>query len=154
MHRTILIALAIATLPSYGAAPAPPSSLPIKRPSDPVLAKQLGADERGMRSYVLVVLKSGPTPVPAGPARDEMFRGHFANINRLAAEGKLVVAGPFDGSNGWRGMFIFAVDKIEAARTLVALISDCAATPARAALYKAKGSDHVVAAFLCLASLP
>jgi uncharacterized protein YciI len=120
MHRTILVALAIATLPSYGAAPVPPNSLPIKRPADPVLAKQLGADERGMRSYVLVVLKSGPTPVPAGPARDEMFRGHFANINRLAAEGKLAVAGPFDGSKEWRGMFIFAVDKIEAAKVLVA----------------------------------
>lgn len=73
-----------------------------------------------MRSYVLVILKSGPTPVPAGVARDEMFKGHFANMNRLAAEGKLALAGPFDGVDGWRGLFVFAVAEIDEAKKLVA----------------------------------
>ena len=59
---------------------------------DPALAKTVGADERGMRSYVLVVLKTGPNRAPAGPERDEMFKGHFANMQRLSAEGKLVLA--------------------------------------------------------------
>jgi uncharacterized protein YciI len=58
--------------------------------------------------------------MPAGPARDEMFKGHFANITRLAEEGKLMVAGPFDGVDGWRGLFIFAVPTIEEARQLTA----------------------------------
>ena len=72
---------------------------------DESLARSVGADEHGMRSYVLVVLKTGPNKVPAGPERDEMFRGHFANMKRLAAEGKLALAGPFDGADGWRGLF-------------------------------------------------
>jgi uncharacterized protein YciI len=87
---------------------------------DEALARKLGADERGMRAYVLVILKTGSIRVPDGPKRDEMFRGHFANIGRLSAERKLALAGPFEGTDGWRGMFIFAVEDIEEAKALVA----------------------------------
>jgi uncharacterized protein YciI len=87
---------------------------------DAELARAVGADERGMRSYVLVILKTGPNKVPAGKERDEMFKGHFANINRLAAQGTLVLAGPFDGVDGWRGLFVLAVADIEEARKHVA----------------------------------
>jgi len=87
---------------------------------DEALAKSLGADQRGMRSYVFVLLKTGPNQIPAGPERDEMFKGHFANMERLAKDKKLVVAGPYDGVEGWRGMFIFAVSDIEEAKKLVA----------------------------------
>ena len=86
---------------------------------DPQLAQQTGADENGMRGYVLVILKTG-TRVPDGPERTEMFKGHFANMSRLAAEGKLVQAGPLDGVDGWRGLFVFATPDIEEARKLVA----------------------------------
>ena len=68
----------------------------------------------------MVVLKTGPTRVPAGPERDEMFKGHFANIVRLAGEGKLALAGPFDGAEGWRGMFIFATPNVDEAKAWVA----------------------------------
>ena len=88
--------------------------------ADPALAKQLGADERGMRHYVLVILTTGPHRVPDGSARDEMFKGHFANIQRLADMGRLVVAGPFGGTSDWRGMFVFAVESQEEAEQLVA----------------------------------
>jgi len=87
---------------------------------DEALATRLGADEYGMRRYVLVVLKTGPNKMAPGPERDEMFRGHFANMKRLAAEGKLVLAGPFDGVDGWRGLFVFAVSDIDEARQLAA----------------------------------
>jgi uncharacterized protein YciI len=87
---------------------------------DAQLASRLGADERGMRPYVMVILKTGPTPKPKGPERDAMFKGHFANIQRLADAGKLALAGPFDGVDGWRGMFIFAVKDIDEARRLTA----------------------------------
>jgi uncharacterized protein YciI len=86
---------------------------------DAELATTVGADEHGMRRYVLVVLKTGPTRMPAGPERDEMFKGHFANIQRLAGEGKLALAGPFDGAEGWRGMFIFATPNVEEAKAWV-----------------------------------
>ena len=35
-------------------------------------------------------------------------------------EGKLALAGPYDGVDGWRGMFVFAVADIEEAKKLVA----------------------------------
>lgn len=94
---------------------------PAKHVRDVELAQRLGADERGMRQYVLVILKTGPTRVPDGEERNAMFAGHFANIGRLAKEGKLVLAGPFgDDANGWRGLFLFAVPDIDAAKRLTA----------------------------------
>lgn len=87
---------------------------------DAALAQKVGADERGMRKFVLVILKTGPTRVPDGPERDAMFRGHFANMTRLAEAGQLVLAGPLDGVDGWRGLFVFAVEEIAAAEQLVA----------------------------------
>lgn len=108
------LAMALAMAAAPAAAQQPPPAY------DADLAARAGADERGMRSYVLVVLKTGPTRVPDGPERSEMFRGHFANMKRLSDEGKLVLAGPFDGVDGWRGLFVFAVKDIEEARQLAA----------------------------------
>jgi uncharacterized protein YciI len=112
--RSLAILMALVVPVAAGAAeePSPPADY------DAALAQQLGADDRGMRQYVLVILKTGPTPVPAGEARDAMFRGHFANMERLAAAGKLAYAGPLDGVDGWRGMFIFAVSDVEEAKKL------------------------------------
>lgn len=86
-------------------------------PANPELAKRLGADERGMRQYVLVILKSGPQRMPDGEARKAMFAGHFANMGRLAEEGKLALAGPFgQNGDGWRGLFVMATADVEEAR--------------------------------------
>ena len=105
---------------AWGQSPAPaPTEAPAPK-FDAALAAQVGADDYGMRNYVLVVLKTGPNRMPDGKERDAMFQGHFANINRLAGEGKLALAGPFDGVDGWRGLFIFAVADIEEAKKLVA----------------------------------
>ncbi len=87
---------------------------------DAAWAKSVGGNDNGMRSYVFVLLTTGPKRVPDGPERDAMFKGHFANIQRLAAEKKLVLAGPMDGVDGWRGMFVFAVTDIEEVKKLVA----------------------------------
>jgi uncharacterized protein YciI len=73
-----------------------------------------------MKPYVLVILKTGPNRMPNGPDRDAMFKGHMANINRLAKLGKLVLAGPLDGVDGWRGLFILAAKDLDEARALVA----------------------------------
>jgi uncharacterized protein YciI len=115
-----LLCLAIA-LGCLGLAGTGRAAEPASATYDAALAKRLGADARGMRSYVLVILRTGPTRVPQGKARDAMFAGHFANIQRLADAGKLVVAGPFDDAGGdWRGLFVFAVDSIDQAKALVA----------------------------------
>jgi uncharacterized protein YciI len=87
---------------------------------DAELARSLGADERGMRAYVLVILKTGPNKMPEGAARTKMFEGHFANIKRLASDKRLVLAGPLDGVEGRRGIFVFATPDIEQAKSYVA----------------------------------
>ncbi len=109
---TILLCLPL------GLAAATAQEAPPKPAFDADLAASVGADEYGMRRYVLVVLKTGPRPMPAGKERDEMFKGHFANINRLASEGKLALAGPLDAVNGWRGLFILSVPDTDEARRL------------------------------------
>ena len=87
---------------------------------DSALAKKLGADQRGMKNYVLVILKKGPKyDAVKGKERKQIFNGHFANIGRLAKEGSLLVAGPFDDASGdWAGLFVFNVDSVEAAQKL------------------------------------
>lgn len=107
-------AIAIAADDQAEAQPAPASTY------DAALAASVGADEHGMRKYVLVILKSSDTPVPKGEKRDAMFKGHFANMNRLAEAGVLALAGPLDGVDGWRGLFVLAVEDIETAKQHVA----------------------------------
>lgn len=85
---------------------------------DEGLAKRLGADERGMRQYVMCFLKTGPLKVEDKAKRDELMKGHFGMINRLAAEGKLIVAGPFMNGGDFRGIYLFDVRTIEEAQKL------------------------------------
>lgn len=90
---------------------------------DAELAKKLGADERGMKMYVLCILKTGPKDAEIkGDERKKIFEGHFANIGKLADEGKLAVAGPFGKNDkSYRGLYIFNVATIEEAEKLVML---------------------------------
>lgn len=87
---------------------------------DAALAKKVGADKNGMRKYVLAILKTGPKDADVqGDARKAIFKGHFENMNRLAKEGKLAVAGPFDDpGKKYRGLFILAVTTVEEAKAL------------------------------------
>src|SRR5438105_4319542 len=85
---------------------------------DAELAKRLDADQYGMKSYVLVVLKTGPKDAEfKGKERDDLFAGHLANIKRLGAEGKLALAGPFaKNDKDFRGLFIFNVLSVDEAK--------------------------------------
>ena len=85
---------------------------------DDSLAKRLGADERGMRQYVMCFLKTGPLKVDDAAKRAELMKGHFGMINRLANEGKLIVAGPFSNGGDFRGIYLFDVKTIEEAQKL------------------------------------
>ena len=86
---------------------------------DAAKAQAEGANNQGLRPYVLVLLKTGPKRMPDGEARNDMFKGHFANMQRLAKEGLLVYAGPLDGQQDLRGLFIFATPDLEVARKAV-----------------------------------
>jgi uncharacterized protein YciI len=109
----------LALMPAAVHAQAAPAATPVLQVYDDELARSLGGNANGMRSYVLVILKSGPKKMPEGQARTDMFKGHFANIERLANDKKLVVAGPLDGVDGWRGVFVFATADIDEARRYV-----------------------------------
>jgi uncharacterized protein len=85
---------------------------------DSILAKKLGADEYGMKKYVMAFLKKGTNRDQDSATVAEIQKGHMANINRLANEGKLIVAGPFLDDNEIRGIFIFNVETIEEAAAL------------------------------------
>lgn len=88
---------------------------------DEKLAKSLNADERGMKQYVFCILKTGSNTTATEEEKNNLFKGHMANITRLAQEGKLVVAGPFrKNDKNYRGLYIFNVGTIEEAETLVA----------------------------------
>jgi len=85
---------------------------------DATLAKKLGADEYGMKTYVIAFLKAGPTHIADTAQRNKLQMAHLKNIMRLAAEGKLVVAGPFMDNQPLRGIFIFNVSTVEEAQKL------------------------------------
>lgn len=88
---------------------------------DKKLADSLGADEHGMKPYILVILKTGSVSVSDKSIQDSLFRGHMANINRLATAGKLVVAGPLrKNGRSYRGLFILNVKTLLEATELLA----------------------------------
>lgn len=79
---------------------------------DEKLAKELNADDYGMKPYYFIILKSGNNTDTLH--RNESFVQHLKNINRLVKEQKLVVAGPMmKNDKNYRGIFIFQNIKTE-----------------------------------------
>ncbi len=85
---------------------------------DSALAKKLGADEYGMKKYVIAFLKAGNTKIDDPKESEKIQTAHLKNIIRLAEEGKLLIAGPFLDNQNLRGLFIFNVQTIEEAKAL------------------------------------
>ena len=85
---------------------------------DSTLAAQLGADEYGMRKYVMAFLKAGPNQDMDSTQASKLQRAHLDNIFRLADEGKLAVAGPFLDGGELKGVYVFNVTSIEEAKEL------------------------------------
>jgi len=114
--RLLLVTLFVVFVTSFAVAQKTESTF------DADLAKKVGADAHGMKNYVFCILKTGPkdAEITDKKLRGEIFAGHMANIQRLAGEGKLVLAGPF-GKNDrtYRGLFIFNVTSVEEAKKLV-----------------------------------
>jgi len=120
MSKKMLMAVCSALLLAMGPAGAQTKAAEPAAQYDAELARSLGADERGMRPYVFVILKTGPKNIEDKAERAKIFEGHFANMGKLAGEKKLVFAGPLDGKEGRRGIFVLATPDIEEARRYVA----------------------------------
>ena len=82
------------------------------------LAKELGADDFGMRPYVMAFLKAGPNRGQDSLVAAELQKKHLENIGRMAEAGKLSIAGPFMDDGELRGIYIFNVKTVEEAKAL------------------------------------
>lgn len=74
-------------------------------------------------SFIVVLLVRPPNaPELAKAELDKLGEGHMSTIRRLADEGKLLKAGPFEDFSGRnvRGMFILKTDGVDQAREWVA----------------------------------
>lgn len=72
-----------------------------------------------MKKYYFVMLTKGQTRNQDSVTVEKIQKGHMENITRLAASGKLIVAGPFLDDKEWRGIFIFDCETEEEAVKLV-----------------------------------
>lgn len=85
---------------------------------DSLLAKKYGADDYGMKKYIMAFLKSGKTELSDKAEQDRLQGEHMKNIIRMAEDGKLLIAGPFMDNQSIRGIYIFDVSTVEEAREL------------------------------------
>ncbi len=63
-----------------------------------------GAHAHAQKFSWVFLHKNPAAPVLAKEEADALMKGHFANMERLAKEGKLIAAGPFEGGGG---IFVF-----------------------------------------------
>jgi uncharacterized protein len=59
-----------------------------------------------MKRYWLVLLQKGPNRNQDSVSAEKIQAAHMANINRLAREGKLIMAGPIGIEDDLRGIFL------------------------------------------------
>jgi uncharacterized protein len=83
---------------------------------DTKMVETLGADERGMKTYVLAFLKRGPNRGQDATAAAELQKKHMENIFRMAEKGQLLMAGPFADDGEVRGLYLFNTSDVEEAR--------------------------------------
>ena len=79
---------------------------------------QVDPDKVGeqLKTYYFVMLVKGPNRTQDSATVVQMQRGHLENMDRMAKEGKLDIAGPFAADIDWRGILIFNMDSEEAVR--------------------------------------
>ncbi|SRR6266511_1179301 len=73
-----------------------------------------------MTTYYVGFLYRGAKWTPEETADTRKIQeGHMANIQKMAAAGKLVIAGPFTDNGDLRGLYVFRVASAEEAKALV-----------------------------------
>ena len=87
---------------------------------DAELAKKVGADDYGMKSYIFVILKTGTNTSTDKAEVAKAFTGHMTNMDKMVEDGKLIVAGPIgDNAKNYRGIFILNETDMEKAKALL-----------------------------------
>jgi uncharacterized protein YciI len=123
MKNPLLLVTALVVLQACGPVTPPAEPGAAAEPGakyDSAYAERLGADDYGMKSYVMAFLKRGPNRDRDSSEAAALQRAHLENIGRLAEAGKLVLAGPFLDTGALRGIYLFDVPTVEEARALTA----------------------------------
>ncbi len=115
MLKITLILLIFIALNNNGNAQSSDSNI---QTYDSLLAKKYGADDYGMKQFIMAFLKSGKNILTDKAEEDRLQSEHMKNINKMAEDGKLVIAGPFMDKQSIRGIYIFDVRTLEEAREL------------------------------------
>jgi uncharacterized protein YciI len=122
MHRLAVLLIALVACSSSATSKRAPTTTTTTATTgyDAALAQRLGADEYGMHPYVIAFLKEGPNRTQSDEERKRLMIAHLENIQRMAAQGTLVVAGPFTDDGPLAGLYIFNVKTVDEARALTA----------------------------------
>ena len=84
-----------------------------------LLAQEEDKPKYEMKTYQMVFLYKGENRNQDSLEVEKIQAGHMANIQRLADEGKLIVAGPFLDDKDLRGIFIFDLESEVEVKALV-----------------------------------
>ncbi|MBK7255137.1 MAG: hypothetical protein IPI04_14835 [Ignavibacteria bacterium] len=115
MLKIILVLIIFIALNKNGNAQSSDSNI---QTYDSLLAKKYGADDYGMKQFIMAFLKSGKNILTDKAEEDRLQSEHMKNINKMAEDGKLVIAGPFMDNQSLKGIYIFDVRTLEEAREL------------------------------------
>ncbi len=89
-----------------------------KAPVQKADAKSSDIDMSQMKTYYMAFLKRGPYQPTDTAEINHIQAAHMAHIQKMAKDGKLVIAGPFLDNTDLRGIFIFDVASLEEAKAL------------------------------------
>lgn len=73
-----------------------------------------------MKTYALVILKTGSQSEPDNDKRNALFRGHLDNLGQMVEAVKMAIAGPLRKNElSYRGIFVFNTSDIEETKSLL-----------------------------------
>ena len=89
------------------------------KPTKPGTKEHPVADTPRMKQYWLVQLLRGTNRNQDSATAIKIQAAHIANIERLAKEGSIIMAGPMGYDKDWRGIFVMHAKDSETVASLV-----------------------------------
>lgn len=86
---------------------------------DSTLASKLGADQFGMKEYVMVILNKGPVTINDASEKNKIIKEHLKSMDDLTKEGKVVFSGPLVNGDDMQWMVVFEVKTTDEAQALI-----------------------------------